>query len=93
MIMPEEKPLIVKLAVPVAICVGAALCAWSAYHGWIYTTWTTAQETVVLAKVVGVLSGAMALFTLLGYYAERAGYKQEELDRWGDDALAGKPPL
>ena len=93
MIMPEEKSLIVKLAVPVAICVGAVLCVWSAYHGWVYTTWSTAQEPVVLAKVASVLCGAFALFTAAGYYADRAGYKQEELDRWGDDALAGKPPF
>lgn len=93
LIMTNEKPLIVKIAVPVSICISLALAAWAGYHGWINTSWTSAQEAFLLSKIASVLMAAFGLILVFGYAGKRAGYTQDELNRWGDDALSGKPPL
>jgi hypothetical protein len=94
-VMSEEKSLIVKLAVPSLILVSFVSSGMLAYFGWIDTTWISAQMIGgdLIVKSLSYLTLSFAVILLIGTGARRAGYKQEELDKWGDDALSGKPPI
>jgi len=95
LIMAQERSLIVKLAVPSVILVLIASSGVFAYFGWFDTTWMSAQMIGgdLILKSMAYLMVSLAIILFIGIGARRAGYDQEELDKWGDDAMSGKPPL
>ena len=93
LIMAERKSLIVKTAVPVAILAMGIMFGVGLYFSWIDTSWETAQYSLLAVRVLTGAIGFCGLMLLIGAGAQNAGFKQEELDKWGDDAMSGKPPI
>lgn len=94
LIMAEEKALIVKLAVPGAILLSLALSGACVYYGWVDTSASTARAgLVILLQMIAYMSFGIAFFLSLGTLAKYYRFKQDELERIGDDAMSGKPPL
>jgi hypothetical protein len=91
--MPDQKLQFRDLKVPVAILVFAGLACVSAAAGLGYTPYAKTPPEQTLALVAAILSGACAIVLALGYFAARAGYTKPELDKWGDEAMSGKPPI
>jgi hypothetical protein len=95
LIMAEEKSLIVKLAVPVVIFLALALCGTCVYVGWFNTTALGDMQPgfTILMQMIAYMSFGVVFFLTLGTLAKYYKFRQDELDRWGEDALSGKPPL
>lgn len=92
--MAEEKSLIVKIAVPVVILFSLVLSGTCGYLGWIDTAALNTQpEFTSLMQMIAYMSFGIASFLTFGTLAKHYRFTQEELDRWGDDAMSGKPPL
>jgi heme/copper-type cytochrome/quinol oxidase subunit 2 len=92
--MVEEKSLIVKLSVPVVILLSLCLSGTCAYYGWFDPAASNAHEGLtILVLLIAYMSFGIAFFMLIGIGAKHVGYKKDELDRWGDEAMYGKPPL
>lgn len=91
--MAEEKSLISKWLIPIVIIGECLLIVLFGYLGWIYTTWASAQIYITIIQCIAIAKVLLVLVLIIGFGTKRAGYTQEELDRWGDEALSGKPPL
>ena len=74
------------------ICISAAI---SAYTYWLlYASNNQYSDGMhLIISVICVTTGMGAALLALGAYAHSAGYTQENLERIGDDAMQGRPPL
>jgi hypothetical protein len=91
--MAEQNTQKVNLVVPVAIVALWAVAGICSNFGWNDTTWTSAPISIIAAKVFSIIFALAALFFTIGYFGSRAGYTKPELEKWGDDAMKGKPPI
>lgn len=91
--MPEEKSQFRGLAVPVIIFISWVSFAILAYFVFVSTAATKDPVNLAIAQGFTILAGICAVIMTLGALGRRAGWTKEELDKWGDDMLAGKPPI
>jgi uncharacterized membrane protein (UPF0182 family) len=92
--MAEEKSLIVKLAVPVMILLSLALCGTCTYFGWFNTIPSNGTYGItMLFQLVAYMSFGIVFFLTLGTLAKYYKFRQDELDRWSEEAMSGKPPI
>jgi hypothetical protein len=93
LIMPVMEPQIQDLGVPVVILCAWLLFALLAYFSFVTMTWTEDPTQLRIAQGIAISLGIVAGLLTLGLLSRRAGWTKDELDAWGDDMLAGKPPL
>jgi len=92
--MAEGNKLIVKLAVPVVILLSLILSGTCVYLGWINpAAISTRTDFPILMQILTYMFLGIVFFLTLGKLAAYYKFRQEELDRWGEEAMSGKPPF
>jgi hypothetical protein len=77
-----------KYQVPIAMIILWGIAIWAGVLLMFETNMTDMQQ--LLGKIIAFGFGFCALMLTIGYFANRAGYTQEGLDREADDILSGK---
>ena len=93
LIMTEQKSPIPKWHIPVAILVLTIQFGIGLYYSWIDITWESIPNSLFAVRILTGAIGFVTLMLIIGVGARNAGYTQEFLEKMGDDAMIGKPPL
>jgi len=91
--MTEQKSPISKWVLPAVVLASVVMFGIGLYFSWIYITWETVPNSLFAVRILTGAIGFVTLMLIIGAGARGAGYTQESLDKMGDDAMMGKPPL
>jgi FtsH-binding integral membrane protein len=77
-----------KYQVPIAIVLLWGVAIWAG--GLLVFETNMTDEQILLGRIIAIGFFFCALMLTIGYFANRAGYTQEGLDKEADDILSGK---